>query len=186
MRDALVEALVSSEKGDTIWIGMFYLADRDILQGIHTAAQNEASIKIILDPNQNAFGQQKMGLPNLPIASELMELNDSHIDIRWYNTNKEQYHTKLFYKQSKDQHTIIGGSSNFTSRNLDDYNLEEDIKIVTSPSSMLSAEVEHYFSMLWNNEGGEFTTEYDTYQDSLPVFKYILYWLQKVFQVTTY
>ncbi|KUP06287.1 hypothetical protein Q75_09105 [Bacillus coahuilensis p1.1.43] len=186
VRDALVEALVSSEKGDTIWIGMFYLADRDILQGIHTAAQNEASIKIILDPNQNAFGQQKMGLPNLPIASELMELNDSHIDIRWYNTNKEQYHTKLFYKQSKDQHTIIGGSSNFTSRNLDDYNLEEDIKIVTSPSSMLSAEVEHYFSMLWNNEGGEFTTEYDTYQDSLPVFKYILYWLQKVFQVTTY
>lgn len=43
-------------------------------------------VRIILDPNQNAFGQQKMGLPNIPVAKELNEMGNKSSQIKWNNT----------------------------------------------------------------------------------------------------
>ncbi|WP_370296157.1 phospholipase D family protein [Rossellomorea marisflavi] len=182
----VVKALDKAKEGDEVWIGMFYLADRDIIDAIENAADRKVDVRIVLDPNQNAFGQEKIGLPNLPIASELNKLDNEHISIRWYNTNKEQYHTKFIYVKGKESSTVIGGSSNYTSRNLDDYNLEENILFTGAPDSRLMTDVDDYFQRIWNNENGTYTVEYKKYQDKLPIFKYIMYVLQKVFQVTTY
>ncbi|MEW4289864.1 phospholipase D family protein [Rossellomorea marisflavi] len=182
----VVKALDKAKEGDEVWIGMFYLADRDIIDAIENAADRKVDVRIVLDPNQNAFGQEKIGLPNLPIASELNKLDNEHISIRWYNTNKEQYHTKFIYVKGKESSTVIGGSSNYTSRNLDDYNLEENILFTGAPDSRLMTDVDDYFQRIWNNENGTYTVEYKKYQDQLPIFKYIMYVLQKVFQVTTY
>lgn len=182
----VVKALDKAKEGDEVWIGMFYLADRDIIDAIENAADRKVDVRIVLDPNQNAFGQEKIGLPNLPIASELNKLDNEHISIRWYNTNKEQYHTKFIYVKGQESATVIGGSSNYTSRNLDDYNLEENILFTGAPDSRLMTDVDDYFQRIWNNENGTYTVEYKKYQDKLPIFKYIMYVLQKVFQVTTY
>ncbi|KZE50560.1 phospholipase D family protein [Rossellomorea marisflavi] len=182
----VVKALDKAKEGDEVWIGMFYLADRDIIDAIENAADRKVDVRMVLDPNQNAFGQEKIGLPNLPIASELNKLDNEHISIRWYNTNKEQYHTKFIYVKGKESSTVIGGSSNYTSRNLDDYNLEENILFTGAPDSRLMTDVDDYFQRIWNNENGTYTVEYKKYQDKLPIFKYIMYVLQKVFQVTTY
>ncbi|KML33903.1 phospholipase D family protein [Rossellomorea marisflavi] len=182
----VVKALDKAKEGDEVWIGMFYLADRDIIDAIENAADRKVDVRMVLDPNQNAFGQEKIGLPNLPIASELNKLDNEHISIRWYNTNKEQYHTKFIYVKGKKSSTVIGGSSNYTSRNLDDYNLEENILFTGAPDSRLMTDVDDYFQRIWNNENGTYTVEYKKYQDKLPIFKYIMYVLQKVFQVTTY
>ncbi len=182
----VVKALDKAKEGDEVWIGMFYLADRDIIDAIENAADRKVDVRIVLDPNQNAFGQEKIGLPNLPIASELNKLDNEHISIRWYNTNKEQFHTKFIYVRGKESSTVIGGSSNYTSRNLDDYNLEENILFTGAPDSRLMTDVDDYFQRIWNNENGTYTVEYKKYQDKLPIFKYIMYVLQKVFQVTTY
>ncbi|KMK95802.1 phospholipase D family protein [Rossellomorea marisflavi] len=182
----VVKALDKAKEGDEVWIGMFYLADRDIIDAIENAADRKVDVRMVLDPNQNAFGQEKIGLPNLPIASELNKLDNKHISIRWYNTNKEQYHTKFIYVKGKESSTVIGGSSNYTSRNLDDYNLEENILFTGAPDSRLMTDVDDYFQRIWNNENGTYTVEYKKYQDKLPIFKYIMYVLQKVFQVTTY
>ncbi|WP_430482585.1 phospholipase D family protein [Rossellomorea marisflavi] len=182
----VVKALDKAKEGDEVWIGMFYLADRDIIDAIENAADRKVDVRIVLDPNQNAFGQEKIGLPNLPIASELNKLDNEHISIRWYNTNKEQFHTKFIYVKGKESSTVIGGSSNYTSRNLDDYNLEENILFTGAPDSRLMTDVDDYFQRIWNNENGTYTVEYKKYQDKLPIFKYIMYVLQKVFQVTTY
>ncbi len=179
-------ALEEAKKGDEVWIGMFYLADRDIIDAIEDAAKREVEVRIVLDPNQNAFGQEKIGLPNLPIAAELHQLDNEHITIRWYNTNKEQYHTKFIFVKGKEESTVIGGSGNYTSRNMDDYNLEEDIKIVGPTNGETMKEIDNYFNRIWNNEDGTYTLDYKKYQDKLPVFKYIMYILQKIFQVTTY
>ncbi|MFL8937376.1 phospholipase D family protein [Rossellomorea oryzaecorticis] len=186
VQDHVVKAMDDAKEGDEIWIGMFYLADRDIIDAIEDAAERKVDVRIVLDPNQNAFGQEKIGLPNLPIASELHNLNEKHIKIRWYDTNKEQYHSKFIYVKGKKQSIVIGGSTNYTSRNLDDYNLEEDIKLVSSTDSPLIKSVDDYFHRIWNNEDGTYTVDYKKYQDKLPVFKYIMYVLQKIFQVTTY
>lgn len=182
----VVKAIDKAKEGDEMWIGMFYLADRDIIDAIENAADRKVDVRIVLDPNQNAFGQEKIGLPNLPIASELNKLDNGHISIRWYNTNKEQYHTKFIYVKGQESATVIGGSSNYTSRNLDDYNLEENILFTGAPDSRLMTDVDDYFQRIWNNENGTYTVEYKKYQDKLPIFKYIMYVLQKVFQVTTY
>lgn len=186
IQKGVVDALNKAQKGDEAWIGMFYLADRDIIDAIEDAANREVEVRLVLDPNQNAFGQQKIGLPNLPVASELHNLDNDHITIRWYNTNKEQYHTKFIYVKGKKESTVIGGSGNYTSRNMDDYNLEENIKLTAPSDSKTMTEVERYFQRIWNNEDGTYTVKYETYQDELPAFKYVMYLLQKIFQVTTY
>lgn len=182
----VVDTLNHAKKGDEVWLGMFYLADRDIIDAIEDAANRKVNIHIILDPNQNAFGQEKSGLPNIPIAEELHKLNNDHISIRWYNTNKEQYHTKLIYVKGKSRSTIIGGSANYTSRNLDDYNLEENIMLTASSDSHIVGEVDQYFHRIWENKDGTYTLPYKKIEGKLPVFKYILYVLQKIFHVTTY
>ncbi|MGG4165956.1 phospholipase D family protein [Rossellomorea vietnamensis] len=186
IQKGVVKALDDAKKGDEAWIGMFYLADRDIIDAIEDAAERGVDIRLVLDPNQNAFGQEKNGLPNLPIAAELHKLENEHITIRWYNTNKEQYHTKFIYVKGKKQSTVIGGSGNYTSRNLDDYNLEENLKLTAPSDNKTMVEVDDYFDRIWNNKNGTYTVDYEKYQDKLPAVKYVMYILQKIFQVTTY
>jgi hypothetical protein len=186
VQTSVVQALKNAKKGDEVWIGMFYLADRDIIDAIESAADREVEVRMVLDPNQNAFGQEKIGLPNLPIASELHNLGNEHITIRWYNTNKEQYHSKFILIKGANESTVIGGSSNYTSRNLDDYNLEENIKIVAPSDNKTIKHIHQYFQRIWNNEDGTFSLKYEKYQDKLPAIKYVMYILQKIFQVTTY
>ncbi|PFA68230.1 hypothetical protein CN378_08280 [Bacillus sp. AFS015802] len=186
IQKGVVKALDDAKKGDEAWIGMFYLADRDIIDAIEDAAERKVDIRLVLDPNQNAFGQEKIGLPNLPIAAELHKLENEHITIRWYNTNKEQYHTKFIYVKGKDQSTVIGGSGNYTSRNMDDYNLEENLKLTAPSDSETMKEVDDYFDRIWTNKNGTYTLDYEKYQDKLPAVKYVMYILQKIFQVTTY
>ncbi|WP_070120154.1 phospholipase D family protein [Bacillus marinisedimentorum] len=184
--DLALQELDNAGKDAVIWLGMFYLADRDIIHALHGAAARGADIRLVLDPNQNAFGQQKIGLPNLPVAAELQTAGYENISIRWYDTNKEQYHAKMLYIEDGKERFVIGGSSNFTSRNLDNYNAEADIAVYGMDSFQFFKDVEGYFDRIWNNTDGTYTVEYGTYQDKLTPVKYIFYLLQKVTQFTTY
>lgn len=179
-----INSINKTDKGDTIWIGMLYIADREIILELKDAAVRGVTINIILDPNQNSFGNKKAGLPNVPVAAELIKSSDN-IHIRWYNTGQEQYHTKMMLIEGKKENTIISGSANFTRRNLRDLNLETDLKIVSQEETEVMVETKTYFEKLWNNENGKFTNSYDT-QDELPIFRYMLYRLQRIFWFTTY
>ncbi|PLR95330.1 phospholipase [Bacillus sp. T33-2] len=182
----ILREIDKSAEGDTIWVGMFYLADRDVIEAMDAAGQRGATVNIILDPNTNAFGTQKAGLPNIPVAAELIERGNDNLHIRWYNTGKEQYHSKLIYFQRDNEDVVIGGSANFTRRNLDDYNLETDVKIWGPSTAPVMQDVGQYFTRLWNNKGGKFTVHYKENQNTLTPIKYIGYWLQNIFQFTTF
>ncbi|WP_242035244.1 phospholipase D family protein [Mesobacillus harenae] len=182
----LLHELRATEKGNHIWLGMFYLADRKVMDELKNAARRDVKINIILDPNQNAFGSQKMGLPNIPIAAELMKIGSDNIEIRWYNTGEEQYHSKFMYVDHGRTGTIIGGSANFTQRNLDDLNLETNLKLKARTDTEFIQDVRGYFNRLWHNEDGEFTVEYEQNKEPLTIVKYIGYSLQKLFRFTTY
>jgi len=183
---SFISAVDHANDGDEIWIGMFYLADREIIEAIESAADRNVTIRLILDPNENAFGSQKAGLPNIPVSSELMTRSDDSIKIRWYNTNKEQYHSKIAYIKGPDESYVTAGSTNFTSRNLDDYNLENNINITAPSNSAFIKDVDAYFNRIWNNEDAEYTTPYDAEKDALTPIKYGIYWIQKTLQFTTY
>ncbi|PWW25789.1 phosphatidylserine/phosphatidylglycerophosphate/cardiolipin synthase-like enzyme [Cytobacillus oceanisediminis] len=181
----IVKEINEAEHGESIWLGMFYLADREVVNALKDAAERGVKVKMILDPNQNAFGSEKIGLPNIPVAAELDKLGQENIKIRWYNTGFEQYHSKLMYITGKENSIIIAGSANFTRRNLDDLNLETDLKIIAPAQSEVMQDVEAYFHKLWANKGAVYTNDYKS-NEKLPTLKYITYRLQKLTQFTTY
>jgi phosphatidylserine/phosphatidylglycerophosphate/cardiolipin synthase-like enzyme len=182
----VLHTIQKAEKGDTLWMAMFYLADRQVIDSLVEASNKGVNIRLILDPNANAFGQQKIGLPNRPAAAELVEDSRQKIDVRWYHTLKEQYHSKMMVLQGERTTTIISGSANFTERNLGNYNLETDVKIIAPNEAPVAKDVLSYFTRLWNNEDATFTLPFTAYQDETTPVKRGLYALQKLFKLTTY
>ncbi|MGF2618295.1 phospholipase [Rossellomorea vietnamensis] len=182
---ALAE-LDQAGKGDTVWLGMFYLAEREVIDGLVNAARRGADVRIILDPNQNAFGNQKMGLPNIPVASELEERGEDNIHIRWYNTKMEQYHTKLLYIKKEDKATILGGSTNYTTRNFEDLNLETNLWVETPLDQEINQELSNYFNRIWDNEDALYTEKFSEKEYEMSWVKYIGYRIQKLLNFTTY
>lgn len=185
--DYLLKSIKKTDKGDTLWMGMFYLADTKVMNELVEAGHRGVHIRLILDPNQNAFGQEKIGLPNRPVAEELLERSGQEMQIRWYNTTKEQYHTKLLYiAKAKGPSIVMGGSANFTARNLDNLNLENDLWIAVPKGNKLTRDLDHYFNRIWYNEGAEYSLDFSAYHERSVWFKDILYRLQKILGFTTY
>ncbi|MEK5240131.1 phospholipase D family protein [Paenibacillus sp. FSL L8-0470] len=182
-----LEGIRAAQKGDILWMGMFYLADDTIIDALQEASARGAEVRLLLDPNQNAFGRDKIGIPNRPVAWELNRRSDGKIAIRWYNTGKEQYHTKLlFIAKATGSSIVLGGSTNFTARNLDDYNLENNLWVSVPQDQPLYAEMESYFNTIWNNEGAEYSLPLEDYQSEVTWLKYIIYRMQTRLGLTTF
>ncbi len=180
----LIKKLVA---GDKIYIAMFYLSERDIIKTLLLAAKRSVKIKIILDPNKDAFGHQKNGIPNRQVASELIKKSKGKIKIRWYNTNGEQFHTKLIFIETTNNYShIILGSANLTRRNICNYNLETDIKIAVDSSAVIAQKVKTYFEKIWNNKKNNcFTVDYKNYKDE-SFFKMLIYRIQEYTGISTF
>lgn len=184
--DALLEDLATTKAGDKIWIGMFFIAQRDIVNSLTDAANRGVQVNIILDPNENSFGQKKSGLPNRPVVNELLEDTNEQINIRWYNTVVGQYHTKAIWIQTAEQTIISSCSANYTERTLENYNLENNIRILAPNDSALALDMERYFERLWKNEDALYTLDAEEYQDNLSWWQRWIYTAQKIAKVTTY
>ncbi|NJP39252.1 phospholipase D family protein [Alkalicoccus luteus] len=185
-KQALLSVIAAAEEGDTIWCGLFYLSERHIIESLLDAASRGVTVNIILDPNQDAFGQDKIGIPNLPVASELNRRGGEHMNVRWYDTQDEQYHSKILYADRGDTGNIIAGAANFTKRNLDDFNLESNISVTAPSDTEIITDVDDYFHRIWHNEDAVFTAAYEEHAPSNPAFKYMLYSLQKITRFSTY
>lgn len=184
----ILQEIKNTKKREAIWIGMLYLADQKVIREIREAAKRDVKIYIILDPNQHAFGNKKTGLPNIPVVAELRKAKAaSNIHVKWYNTGKEQFHPKLIYieRLKVRESTIISGSANLTQRNLYDFNLETDIKIIANHKEKIMTETKAYFQNLWDNKHAPFTKEANR-QNNFPLFHYIIYRLQRTLGFTTY
>ena len=168
-------------------MGMFYIASPKVLDALLDASKREVDIRLVLDPNENAFGQEKIGIPNRPVAAELHDKSDGKIQIRWYNTTKEQYHTKMLYiAKATGDHIVLGGSTNLTPRNMNDYNLENELWVAAPADNEFSRNVADYFERVWNNEDAEFTLNLDEFQEKTTFLKGILYKLQLILGFTTF
>lgn len=181
----ILQVLNETVKGDEIKLGMFYLSDRDVIQSLIDAANREVTVQIVLDPNKDAFGMEKNGIPNRPVASELLEKSDQKIQLKWYDTHGEQYHTKLLFINKAEESIIIGGSSNFTKRNIDDFNLEADVKITAQNDHAIVTEVDNYFTRVWENKDGIYTASYEKYKDE-SALKYWVYRFQEWSGLSTF
>lgn len=184
--DAMLGDIARAQQGDSIRIGMFFIAKRDVIHALIDAANRGVDITMILDPNENSFGREKSGLPNRPVVQELLESTDGKIDVKWYNTVIGQYHTKLVVVQTADGMYISNGSANLTERTLDDYNLEANLRVIAPNESKLAKEIDAYFDRLLGNEDALYTLPVETYQDSFTSIQRGIYKLQKLLKLTTY
>lgn len=183
----VLDSIQKAESGDVLWMGMFYLAEDKVMDGLVDAANRGVLVRLILDPNQNAFGRDKIGIPNRPAAQELLKRSENSIEVRWYNTGEEQYHTKLLYiAKPSGKSIILGGSTNFTPRNLKDYNLENDLWVEVPQQHHLKAQLDDYFETLWLNQGAEYTLDFSAYDEQSTWIKDIIFKLQKVLGFTTF
>jgi len=174
IRDELLKEIDALGEEDEISIAMFYLSDRKIIKSLLRASDRGVSVSLILDPNKDAFGYEKNGVPNRPVAHELIKKSGGKIKVRWYDTNGEQFHTKLIYINGKKV-IIILGSANLTDRNLGNKNLETDVVVYTENGSELDIKVQAYFEQI-SQDG--YTLDYSAYADN-SFFKTLMYRFQE-------
>ena len=160
--DALDMDIDSLKSGDSIIMGMYFLADHNVIEKLINASNRGVDIKIIFDRSKDAFGMSTNGVPNKPVSKKLLKGSNNKIQIKWYFTNGEQYHTK-FLKIEKSNGDVImnAGSANFIKKNIRGYIMDANLRVLTTSDSELNKKVNEYFSRLWNNENGLFTINYE-------------------------
>jgi phosphatidylserine/phosphatidylglycerophosphate/cardiolipin synthase-like enzyme len=179
----LLDRLDAARRGDNIDIAMFYVSDRAVIESLLAASRRGVAVRLIMDPNKDAFGNDKTGIPNQPVASELVAASDGAIHVRWYRTHGEQFHTKLAMVYSPERFWLTVGSANLTRRNLADYNLEADVAIEMPRSARIAQQTVEYFETLWSNRaslGIEYTADFGYYADPSQLH----YWLYRVMEGT--
>jgi hypothetical protein len=168
IRRHLLDAVSGARNGDSVDIATFYLADRKVLDALLEAADRGVHVRVILDANRDAFGRQKDGVPNRPVANELVTQSGEKIQVRWYRTHGEQFHTKMAMVRRGDRFVASLGSANLTRRNVGNYNLEANIAVEAGVESPLAIEMLSYFDRMWNNDGPpgtEYTAPFGAYRD---------------------
>jgi phosphatidylserine/phosphatidylglycerophosphate/cardiolipin synthase-like enzyme len=176
--DALMEELRASEAGDQVDLAMFYLSERRVVGALLEAAARGAAVRLVLDPNKDAFGREKGGIPNRQVARELFHRSEGQIRVRWYDTHGEQFHTKLMVVTRGNQVAVLGGSANLTRRNLRDFNLETDLRFRLPADAPLALAVREYFDRIFTNRDAEYTAPFEMYRNESRV-KSIIYRLRE-------
>ena len=151
IRDAALVAIDAAGAGDRVDLAIFYLSHRGVIRALKRAARRGAEVRVLLDPNRDAFGAEKSGIPNRPVARELV---DAGIEVRWCATRGEQCHSKFLQVVGAGRAELIAGSANFTRRNLDNLNLETNVRLAGPVTYPALASAAAYFERRWTNEGG--------------------------------
>ena len=178
IRERIVKLLDACESGGRVDVSLFYLSDVEILASLIKAHQRGCFVRVILDPNKDAFGRQKNGMPNRQSAASLRE---SLIPVRWAKTSGEQFHVKMLYVEDlSGSATLLTGSANFTRRNVGNFNAETMLALTGSVDSEVMQKQRSTFQRWWDNSGGRcYTCAYKMYADE-NLLRRVQAWFQEV------
>lgn len=183
IRKALLELFSSLGEGDKIDVAMFYLSDRKIIRSLVAASKRGVQVRLVLDPSKDAFGYAKNGVPNRQAAWDLLG-KGSRIEIRWYNTHGDQFHTKLvLVSRGNGTRVAFAGSANLTKRNIGDRGLETDLMV--EGRGKVFKDIGDYFDTLWTNQGANYTHDPDWYAEK-SVLRYLQYRIQEATGLGTF
>ncbi|WP_168015673.1 phospholipase D family protein [Halomonas salinarum] len=179
IRDALLAAVQGSAPGDRLDIAVFYLAHRELIEAFKAAQARGVTLRVLLDPNRDAFGIKKNGIPNRPVGHEL---HTAGVPVRWCDTHGEQCHSKfLLNRPRQGPAELIVGSANYTRRNLDDLNLETSARLVAQRDLAAISDAQAFFDRQWGNPGGRgYSLPYAAYAD--PSWR--RYWQYRLMEAT--
>ena len=174
IKSKVLERIAQTKPHEQLSMVMFYLSERDIVKALIDASNRGVNVRLILDPNNDAFGHNKYGIPNQPVAKELAQRSNDTIQIRWCSSSGEQCHAKLFFGSSATSSFMMLGSANFTRRNIGGFNLESDIYAEGPGQFKAWADASAYFDKMWQNAGGTYTADYGAHKDDT-IWKSSLY-----------
>ncbi|NLF16473.1 MAG: phospholipase [Lentisphaerae bacterium] len=162
--EAVLGALAAARPGDEVDLVMFYLSHRGIIEALQAAWRRGVRVRVVLDPNKDAFGREKGGMPNRQAARDL---HRAGVPVRWYDTHGEQCHTKMLLVRSADGAGELHlGSANYTRRNLENLNLETNVVVRGPAASAVFIDARDSVEAIWNNTGGRHcTVDYEHYRD---------------------
>ena len=172
IKEAALRMIGQSRRNERLGVATFYLSDRDVIAALKRAARRGVALRLLLDPNKDAFGNPKFGIPNRSVARELREAG---VDLRWVHTHGEQCHTKMIlHEDMSGEAMILLGSANLTRRNLENFNLETNVLVRTDASSMVFKDAKFHFDLLWYNQPGRtFSVAYEHYKSESIVKNYL-------------
>lgn len=164
VRAATLQLLDSAQPGDRLDLAMFYLSHREVIEALKRAQFRGVILRVLLDPNHDAFGRQKNGIPNRPVSTEL---DRAGIPVRWCLTSGEQCHSKFLLHRDQEGHgTLLLGSSNFTRRNLDNFNLETNVEWRTDTHHPAMRDAQRFFDARWGNgRGNHYSLPFEAFAD---------------------
>ena len=166
IKTSVLRMLARARSGDRVDLSMFYLSERDVIGALIDAHTRRARVRVLLDVNSDAFGRQKNGVPNKPVAAELFHAG---VPVRWCATDGEQCHAKQLQLRLGGKHHLLLGSGNFTRRNLDDFNLETDVVLQAAADHPALQAASRHFDRAWNNTlQRRYSTDYETHADENP------------------
>lgn len=173
IRDALLTLIDSSVAGDQLDMEVFYLSHRPTIEALMRASDRGVKVRAMLDPNKDAFGREKGGVPNRQAG---WDLHEAGIPVRWCATRGEQCHRKwIQLKRADGSAEMIIGSANFTRRNLDDLNLETSARVVADSQVPVMQRAQALFERNWSNpEGQLYSQPYADFADHSR-WRYALY-----------
>ena len=182
---AVIGMLDDVQPDDQVRIQMFYLSDPHVLNALMRAAERvRTPVRLLLDPNKDAFGRVKDGTPNRQVAALLMNrlqgdelrrlrrlfpdhivdgrLRALNLEVRWFDTHGEQNHAKIMSitNPATGKFALMNGSANWTGKNLDNINMEANLQVAGAPQ--LVAAFNQWFDLFYHNaEGQHFSVAYD-------------------------
>jgi len=149
IRDAALSMINDAQEGAELDLAMFYFSHRELVKAFIRAHHRGVRLRILLDANKDAFGREKNGIPNRQVG---LELHRQGIEVRWCKTDGEQCHSKLLIRRDPDhQWQMLLGSANFTRRNLNDLNLETNIRVWGRGETALISEASAYVDTTWSH-----------------------------------
>ncbi len=184
VKTAALQLIDGAAPGERIDLATFYLSDRVVVRSLMAAHDRGVVLRVLLDPNKDAFGHDKRGIPNRPVAAELVRAG---VSVRWVHTHGEQCHAKTLLRTSGDgEGMILLGSTNLTRRNLDDFNLETNVLVRSPVSSEVFVDAQSHFSALWENRPQRtFSVPYEHYRNE-SIWKRLDYRFGEASGISTY
>lgn len=184
--NAVRDMLQGVTSDDIVRIQMFYLSEPALIEDIIDAGTRVSSpVRLILDPNKDAFNQIKDGTPNRQVARYMLDeakKRGSKLEIRWYDTHGEQNHAKVMSITGPGKNQIITGSANWTGKNIGysvdtkhperkgSPNMEANLVVYGSPA--INKRFSTIFEILWNNDplnNRRYSVKFDTEPYNKPV-----------------
>lgn len=164
--EKIVSLLETMKQGDTLDISTHFLSDRSIITALKDAANHNATIRMILDPNETSDGHDLSGMPNRPVAKELIRESTNGVTVRWCDNSKAPCETRMMIGKTASTTFMILGSADLTRRDTEGYDIEGEILLESPHEFTAEKDAKLFFNNAWTNNGGNFTVDYSTYEDN--------------------